>query len=1109
MSDHLYDAFDSELVLVGAPSPEALGKEIARLVGFLDQVPDAPLEDVAYTAALAARGQPCIVAVVTDTIADLRERLKTVAARLADGAGKVKDKSGSYYFREHLVGPGTDGKLAFLFPGATSFYPDMLRDLAILFPECRAPFDELQEALGGGRSGPFCPSSFVFPPAPCYRHDADVFGAGGYAEAMVGAYSANCALRRLFFALGVLPDGVFGFSGGDLSALALAGVLGAFPRADRVAFLRDCYKLVDTAVDRAGLPKCVMASLVSLRPGAADAVLKAFPSDKVAIAFSQSPRQQTVAIAEDAAESVLKALATAGVRALRLPVDRPFNTPWCAAILPAFRQFAQVWGRAVPRLPVYSCASAEPFPPSLKRVREETTEQWAAPIRFDETVRRMSADGYRVFLELGPRGNMCSAIDDILRGQPHVAIAANGIHRSGLLQLHHALGALAALGVPVDATYLHARRRRRKLDFDSPLSLEIRADSELRLARTFPRLALFSTDTSLAAEGGAAARAGKAAARAAAVAARARRQRQFDFGAVAPLISDADTLEQTPGISVEISKTLRIADDPFLADYALGTSQLSYSDPSLRGLTLLPLLVGAEMMAELAQKLVPTRHVVRVDDLICRRPVAFAGGHMTIFLRAERVSPPDPKLAAVKVQIRDDSPNSAYTWPVVEGTFLLSAEPPAACPIVPDALPKPRSVHWTDRDIYPDRLPYGESLRLVRKADVWSEAGLDYEVEVPPLAGPVAYTRFPIWVLNPLLLEGVISGFSLWRAHERFAGAFSMPFRLRRLALHAASFPEGARLRCYLRLTSVTPRSHLCDIHVSDGNGNLLVEFSGWEELTERVPEEYRRLILSPASTFLTKPIQADLLGSPATPVASALVADVPYPMFERNEELWLKTLSGVVLGPAERRDFAEMTGATSRRAEWLFGRIAAKEAVRRFLNDFYQARWSDADVQIWADDSGKPHALGEWSDFISSKIDLAIAHTAKLVVALVAANARVGIDVEALGRDLSDEFTRGVFTSEELELAAGAVNAPGVVLRFWCAKEAVSKALGTGIRYSPKDLVVVGFQADSGDISVQLRGQWLDAFKEFKGRDIHVASSIVQEHALASCFIPASLFPE
>ena len=82
-------------------------------------------------------------------------------------------------------------------------------------------------------------------------------------------------------------------------------------------------------------------------------------------------------------------------------------------------------------------------------------------------------------------------------------------------------------------------------------------------------------------------------------------------------------------------------------------------------------------------------------------------------------------------------------------------------------------------------------------------------------------------------------------------------------------------------------------------------------------------------------------------------------------------------------------------------------------------------------------------------------------------------------------------------------------MIKFWCAKEAVSKTLGTGIRYSPKEMVVTGFLADSGTLTMRLEGAWADAFKAFRGRDIGVTVRTFRDHAIASCFIPASLFDE
>ena len=1100
----------TELVVLRAADDAALVAEMSRLVGFLDRVPDVRLVDVAYTCSLS-RG-PSAIAIIADGVPSLRARLVSARSRIAAGSTKrIRDKSGTYYFREHLLGDGI-GKLAFVYPGVMSFYPDMMRGIAVEFPVCRAAFDELEEALAGDAD--FTPSSFVFPPAAYYRHDADIFRSGAYAQALVSTYAGCSALTRLMEYIGLAPDGVVGFAGGDLAAMMRSGAAGEAPsRPDRVKIISEIYRIVYKAVNHGGLPKVAVVTALLRHAGDIDELVKTFPADKVALAVDFSSRQKTYAISPDYEQTALDAFAAAGVRTVKLEFDRPFNTPLCSALVPAVRKFADHWMKREPKLEVYSCATAERLPKGVRHARKDTAGRWAKPVRFEETVRQMHADGYRVFLEVGPRGLMTAAVADTLKDVEHAAVALDSIHRRGLLQVQHALGQLAALGADMDLSKMFLQRKPRRIDFDAVLSLEVRKDSEMKLSRSFPRLMLLSNDTLPAVAAGYLAepkgRGAKAAARAAAVARDARRQRQLDFGALNPLVSDADTLSASPALSVEITKVFKISEMPFLGDFALGTSQMSYSDPNLRGLVPLALPVGAEIVAETASLVVPNRSVVRIEDLTSRRMVSFTGGELRVYVRAERVASRKPDEIAIKVQLRDDSPNSAYTWPVMEATVVLAETVPSAVPVSVEPLSRPRNVHWSGRDVYPTRLCCGRRLRGVQFVEAWSESGLDYEIAAPPSAGNVAFTRLPLWIVNPVLLEIVVSGFALWRSHERFSGAFSFPFRMRRLQLRLPEPKEGSRLKCYMRLTGVTPKSHLCDISVTDGNGKEIMEVSGWEELTERVPVEYRDLVLQPATCFITEPLAADLLGSPATDVASAFTTDVPYSLFERDDERWLKTLSHVVLDASERRDFAEMPGTTARRTEWLFGRVVAKEAVRRFLKDYYQARWSDADIRIWADGSGKPHALGAWNDYLSTKLDIAIAHTAQFVVAVVAANAHVGVDVESVLRDLSEEFAAGVFTPDEQELAARAADASQALIKFWCAKEAVSKALGTGIRYSPREMRVSGFIADTGTVQVRLEGAWGDAFKSLKGRDIDVTVHTVRDHALASCFMPATLFDD
>ena len=1110
MTSEFSDTSGTELVVVSAADTASLVAEMRRLVAFLDRVPDVSFLDVAYTASLTTG--PARIAMIADGVPSLRARLASAVSRLESGTmRRLKDKSGTYYFRDHLLCEG-GGKLAFVYPGVMSFYPDMMRDLAVLHPECRGAFDELEEAMAGIDDA-FTPSNFIFPPAPYYRHDADVFSSGAYAQALVATFAGSAAMSRLLEDCAIAPDAVVGCAGGDLASVMRSGAAGEHPpRQDRVRFIREIYRIVDKAVDHEGLPKTAMISILMRHEGDADAVVASFPKGKAMLAMDLSPRQRTYAVQPDFADEALRAFAGAGVRAVRNALDRPFNTPWCERIVPAIKKFTCAWIRNEPKCDVYSCGTAERLSRKPRHARNDSAERWASTVRFADTVRRMYADGVRVFLEVGPRGLMTSAMSDILGDAEYAAIATNSIHRRGRLQFQHALAQLIALGANASISHLYARRGAKRLDFDSAVSLESREVSEMALSRLFPKLTLLGDDKEVP---GAAylteakGRGARAAQRAAVMAERKRRRQQFDFGAAFPLISDADEVSSSPGFFYEITKTFRLDTDLFIGDASYGASQLSYSDKTLRGLVILSIPVAAEIMAETALRLMPNRTLVAIEDFNCRGRVQFVKGRLRLFVKAERVAAAEANTEAVKVQIRDDSPNSQYTWPVMEATFILARSVPESSPAQVEGISKPRSVHWSGREIYPAKLGFGERLRGITFAETWGEDGLDYEIRVPPLAGSVTYTRFPLWVVNPLLLQIVVSGFMLWRCNEKFRGAFSFPFRMRRLDIRGPIPKEDTLLNCYLRLTGVTPNSQLCDITVTGGDGNVVMEIAGWEEITERVSQSLCDMVLQPAQSFATESMSREMLGDPATDVASAYITDVPYKLFERNEELWLKILSHIVLNAPERKEFLEMKGSTSRRTEWLYGRIAAKEAVRRYMKTFYQARWSYADVQIWRSESGKPIAIGEWRNFLKTKFDIAIAHTAQFVVAVTAANARVGVDVESVARDLSSEFTKGVFTDDELDLAAEAPNASQAIIRFWCAKEAVSKALGTGIRYSPREMRISGYQADTGTILVRLEGAWEAAFKTFRGRDIKVASRVMRDHALAFCFIPVALFPD
>jgi acyl transferase domain-containing protein len=78
----------------------------------------------------------------------------------------------------------------------------------------------------------------------------------------------------------------------------------------------------------------------------------------------------------------------------------------------------------------------------------------------------MYENGTRIFVEVGPRGNLISFVHDILQGKDYLAVPSNVPHRSGTCQISHLVGLLAAHGVKMSLDYLYSSRNCRKLRID-------------------------------------------------------------------------------------------------------------------------------------------------------------------------------------------------------------------------------------------------------------------------------------------------------------------------------------------------------------------------------------------------------------------------------------------------------------------------------------------------------------------------------------------------------------------------------------------------------------------------------------------------------------------
>ncbi|MGD0997209.1 MAG: ACP S-malonyltransferase [Thermoleophilia bacterium] len=268
--------------------------------------------------------------------------------------------------------------IAVLFPGQGSQAAGMGCDLCDSFAIARDAFDEASDVLG---------------------YDLTGVCRGGSPEQLSRTEIAQPALlAHSVAALRVLRDGGFAFdvalghSLGEYSALVATGALG----------FRDALTLVKARGE-------AMAAAAARRPGGMVAVLGLEAGaveglcaglDSVWPANFNCPGQVVVSCAESSLEALEEAAKAAGARrVVRLAVSGAFHSPLVAPAAEALHNPLAATSWAAPAPAFFSTCSAEfehdGFPALLAR-------QLVSPVRFEESIRRLSGEGYNAYLEVGP-----------------------------------------------------------------------------------------------------------------------------------------------------------------------------------------------------------------------------------------------------------------------------------------------------------------------------------------------------------------------------------------------------------------------------------------------------------------------------------------------------------------------------------------------------------------------------------------------------------------------------------------------------------------------------------------------------------------------------------
>jgi [acyl-carrier-protein] S-malonyltransferase len=277
-------------------------------------------------------------------------------------------------------------RTAFLFPGQGAQTVGMAAALCERLPAARALFDRAAAALGYDLL------------AVCAAGPADRLNATDVSQPaiFVASLAALEELKATDPAAPKAATAAAGLSLGEYTALVFAGAM-SFDDGLRVVQARG--KAMQAAAEAT---PSGMASVIGLEAGEVETlVAEARSAGTIEVANLLCPGNTVVSGTAAAIDEVVRLAESRNLRAIRLAVAGAFHT---ALMKPADETLARVLDGvpiAAPRVPVWSNVDARPHtdPAEIKGL---LVRQVLSPVRWEETLRGLLADGVERFYEVGP-----------------------------------------------------------------------------------------------------------------------------------------------------------------------------------------------------------------------------------------------------------------------------------------------------------------------------------------------------------------------------------------------------------------------------------------------------------------------------------------------------------------------------------------------------------------------------------------------------------------------------------------------------------------------------------------------------------------------------------
>ncbi len=231
-------------------------------------------------------------------------------------------------------------------------------------------------------------------------------------------YLTDWAWGTTLLECGLSPTAVAGHSLGEFAALALAQVFSVEAGLELVV---ERSKLMATS---AATAPGRMAAVLGMEAGAIAPLIEDIQG--VWIANDNAPGQVVISGTHDGVESATSALAAGGARrVVPLSVSGAFHSPLMAPAAEAFGELLDQTHFSSATIPVLQNTCPEPTT-DAEVIRQRLAGQIVSPVRWTETMRRLSADGPITLIECGP-GMVLTGLAKRVDGVTGISVSESGI----------------------------------------------------------------------------------------------------------------------------------------------------------------------------------------------------------------------------------------------------------------------------------------------------------------------------------------------------------------------------------------------------------------------------------------------------------------------------------------------------------------------------------------------------------------------------------------------------------------------------------------------------------------------------------------------------------